>query len=235
MATGVAQQYGCALDSAVERAQAERINAIARIRARSGRCANQGGRVGDRETNARQLMEIEERPGIREAWFPGRKRPVCSGERTVNGPASPQPISMTEPPSRGLPGDRPVVYSRGLGDPRFFRQPSSARMLWAREPARRCGRVRQTDCNPHCGKGRMAPTRRSPPVPNIRVSRYGGHPVRVAARSHRRPKAMSDGEAPLTRSSVDLLQPGALSGKETKECPSSFSARCEKRACTAAS
>ena len=134
MATGVAQQYGCALDSAVERAQAERINAIARIRARSGRCANQGGRVGDRETNARQLMEIEERPGIREAWFPGRKRPVCSGERTVNGPASPQPISMTEPPSRGLPGDRPVVYSRGLGDPRFFRQPSSARMLWARGP-----------------------------------------------------------------------------------------------------
>ena len=117
MATGVAQQYGCALDSAVERAQAERINAIARIRARSGRCANQGGRVGDRETNARQLMEIEERPGIREAWFPGRKRPVCSGERTVNGPASPQPISMTEPPSGGLPGDRPVVYSRGTRPP----------------------------------------------------------------------------------------------------------------------
>ena len=71
MATGVAQQYGCPLDSAVERAQAERIHAITRIRARRGRRANQGGRVSDREPNARPLMDIEERTGDPGGLVPG--------------------------------------------------------------------------------------------------------------------------------------------------------------------
>jgi hypothetical protein len=46
------------------------------------------------------------------AWFPGRKRPVCHGERTVNGPPRPQPAPRTEPASAGLTSDRPVVYGR---------------------------------------------------------------------------------------------------------------------------
>src|SRR5581483_12471078 len=39
---------------------------------------------------------------------PAMNGPVCPRARTVNGPGPPEPASLTQPASAGLPQDRPV-------------------------------------------------------------------------------------------------------------------------------